>query len=137
MHPGLMEQARLKEVIETALGAPAGTGAARARKLYSVTDLKAFSRGLAILSPLREALGDRSTAVRRFAEAMSLVTCGCHAFHRRDKSAYLQRSREQVCYCLAELLMSGDEAQQALAARIEAELLPALGGVIRAAERRR
>ena len=56
---------------------------------------------------------------------------------RDDGVAYLQRAREQMCYDLAWLLLSSEERVQALAEPIEAELLPALGGIIRAAERRR
>ncbi|MFH1176189.1 MAG: hypothetical protein V1750_02185 [Acidobacteriota bacterium] len=42
-----------------------------------------------------------------------------------------------MCYALADLLLAGDAALGAVATRVEAEMLPALGGTIRAAERRR
>ena len=129
---GLEDQARVKQVIETALGADA-----KPAKRYSVTDLRAFQTGRRLLADLRTKLGQDAAPARRMAEALALITCGCHTFHKRDKVGYFQRAREQVCYALAALLVSEDDPERELAGRIEAELLPALGGTIRSAERRR
>ncbi len=131
---GLREQARLREVVETALGTAA---AGEKKRRYSVTDLKPFQAGQRILPQIRQALGADSVAARRLTEALSLIACGCHSFHRRDKVLYLGRAREHACHALTALLLSDSEQAPALAAAIETELLPTLGGMLRSAERRR
>jgi hypothetical protein len=132
---GLADQARLKGVLETALGTPAGPAGAKRR--YSVNDLKVFGIGRTLLASLREALGEQAKATGHIASSLALITCGCHTFQKRDKVVYLQRAREQVCYGLAALLLAEQEQVRSLAEPIESEMLPALGGVIRSAERRR
>jgi len=131
---GLKDQARVKEVVETALGT---TGAAAEARRYSVTDLRSFQAGRKVLAEIRGKLGEDSLPARRLADALALITCGCHTFHKRDKVAFFQRAREQVCYALAALLMSDDGEAAALATAIEADVLPALAGILRSAERRR
>ena len=131
---GLAEHARLKEVVESALGTAEG---ANPRRRYSVTDLMAFEAGRKILVEVRGLLGEQAPATRRIGEALSLITCGCHTFHKRDKISFYQRAREQICYGLSELLVSSQEQAASLASSIEGEWLPFVGSIIRATERRR
>ncbi len=131
---GIDDQARIKEILESALGTGGTKGEARR---YSVTDLRAFKAARESCMTARTDLGPDSAPARRLAETVALITCGCHTFHRRDKVGFFSRAREHVCYALAALLLAGDDASAALAARIESDVLPALGGMLRAAERRR
>ena len=132
---GLRDAAAVKATLESALGvtdAPEG-----AKRRYSVTDLRAFQANRELVAEARAKLGTDAAVARQLAEAAAMITCGCHTFHKRDKVGYLQRAREHTCYALTTLLLSEDEAAPELAAAIEGTLLPALGGTIRAAERRR
>ncbi|MBI2376739.1 MAG: helix-turn-helix domain-containing protein [Deltaproteobacteria bacterium] len=128
---GVEERARLTGVLEAALG-PAESP----RKRYSVTDLKVFEAGRTLYPLIAAAAGEDSSAARRLREGLGLVACGCHTFQRRDKVTFFQKAREQLCFALSALLL-GDETQRGLGQRLEGEVLPSLGGLLRAAERHR
>lgn len=100
--------------------------------------LDAFQIGHAVLTELRAADDPALTPARDALEAglLALAT-GHHRFDRDAKLAALRRARDEISVTIARLLLA-DPAPAAApehAARLEAELLPRLAGLIRWAEK--
>lgn len=106
------------------------------RRRFSVRELRAYREGAPLCRSLAAELGADHPAARSLREALMLLACGCHEFHGRDKAGYYARAREQVSRAVMSLLLEDDEARGDLVEQIEQSLLPALGGLIRQAERR-
>ena len=105
-------------------------------KTYSVRKLNTFNQGRALLSELRAEIGPDHAGTRLLGEGLTLLTCACHEYQAARKAGLFQAARERMSRAVAALMLA-DPPQDALAGRIEAEVLPSLGGLIRQVERRR
>jgi hypothetical protein len=110
---------------------------------YSVRDLAALTTCRALLVTARSLLDHQHLVLRSLELAIVELCRGCYRYHVPDKRAAYQAAREQVCEALAGLLIASDRAPEnaaaldALAQQVEAELLPALAGLLRRIERER
>ena len=129
-------QERLQQVVEDALGLKEGAGPRKRR--YSVTDLRAFSGGLALHRDLSAALGTEHELLDTLRLVLVLLAQGCHSYHARDKTVAFATARERACELLTGLLLLDDAAPaRKLADRVEQELIASLAGLIRRSERGR
>lgn len=118
---------RLRATVDRALDLPP-------RPIYTLSQLRAFQAGaplLASTAPLGVA-----EATRTLRAALHRLAVGFHRFHREEKLAALREARDLAATAAAELMLDGRPEAAALAKRIEEELLPAVGGLLRRAERR-
>jgi len=109
---------------------------AEPRRRFSVRELAAYREGAPLYRSLAAELGPDHPAALSLREALMLLACGCHEYHASAKVAYYGRAREQVSRAVMGLLIEDGEGREGLAVRIEQSVLPALGGLIRQAERR-
>lgn len=117
------------EVLQPAVDQPPG-------KRFSVQELRAYREGAPLYRALTSRLGDDHPAVACLREALMLLACGCHEFHGRKKAEYYARSREQLSRTAMALLLVDEEAGVPAVRQLEQSILPAIGGLIRQAERR-
>jgi len=103
------------------------------KRRYSATDLKAFEAARALYGDLA-ALGQDHPVAGIVLETLVQLSCGCHAFHAQHKAAYFAKARERACHASVLLLL--EENGGPLAERLEQDVIPAIGGLIRRAERR-
>ncbi|MCB9795822.1 MAG: hypothetical protein H6741_24260 [Alphaproteobacteria bacterium] len=124
----------LREAVEAALG-PHLEG--RGAKPYSVRETAAFAVGRPLHRRVQEALDAEHPASRALTEALVAVSRGVHRYHDRDKHDAYVRARERAAEAVALLYLSTDPAAEGLGQELEAELMPALTGLVRRVERRR
>ncbi len=105
------------------------------RKIYSVRKLNAFNQGRVLLAELRAQAGPDHAGTTLLGEGLTLLTCACHEYQAGRKAGYFQAARERMCRAVAALMLA-DPPHDELAGRLEAEVLPSLGGLIRQVERR-
>jgi excisionase family DNA binding protein len=115
--------------------------ASRAKRRYTVRELDTFRIGVALLRDLRGALGLDHPAPEALMGCLRDLTVGCHEYHPEDKVHFFVCARRQAAVALVELLAGAEdgssEPREALAERLEQELLPKLAGMIAGQERRR
>lgn len=99
---------------------------------YSVRDLKAFEAGLPLYQIAADAFGTEHPITQRIHEALQQLSLGCHVFHPEEKATHYTKARAQIALTVADLLVFNKEDK--LAERLEDELLPKIGGLIRVAE---
>ncbi|MEM6455112.1 MAG: helix-turn-helix domain-containing protein [Acidobacteriota bacterium] len=111
---------------------------AKARKPFTVRSLKAVEIGLPLHRRLVDVCGDDHLAANHLREALTLLVCGYHAFDGQQKGAYYGRAREATSRATAALLLDSGAAvaNAALIDELESQLVPAIGGLVRRAERR-
>lgn len=112
-----------------------------AGRRYSVQDLQAFQVGQTIFRDMVEALTISDPNVKKLRNALEALTLGCHAFEPDEKIEYFRRVRRTLASIVAALLLpdeppADDDDQAIFAGRIEQELMPHIGGLIRAADRK-
>lgn len=151
--PGLADSRRLRaaevgERLSKALAEamPPGAGQ-RKRGFYSVRDMATWQLATEVVTELEafrvehpEAAGALEAAGTSMGRFMRHLADGCHQFHPQTKLDRFIRARTEACHALAEVLRAGTLhpalATEALAERIEHELLGRLRGVLRRVERR-
>lgn len=128
-----VKQERAAELVEQVLRRPADApGAAR----YSVRQLRAFQEGMPIHGELVSVAGADHAATVLLRECLSLLACGCHEYRGRDKAAWYIRAREQASRAVAAMWIDGRSELAELAEKVEGTVVPAIGGLIRRAEKR-
>ena len=105
-------------------------------KRFSVQELRAYREGAPLYRDLVARFGHRPPPVVFLREALMLLACGCHEFHARKKAELYARSREQLSRTTMALLLENEQASGAAVRPFEQSILPAIGGLIRQAERR-
>lgn len=120
----------LRTEVEAALGPNLRRG-----RTYSVRDVRAFERGVALARSAGEVLGDHA-ATRALAGSVVLVAQGCHRFHGRDKASAFRDARERAAEAVAHLHVHGDARAVAVADGLEHDYLPVVAGLVRRYERR-
>jgi hypothetical protein len=110
-----------------------------ARRQFSVTDLAAFRVAMDIYRDLKKDLGKEDPACLHLGAALVQMACGCHSFQPTDKVGRFTAARELAATAVAELLLAaeeGDRPGRSLAERLEQELIPKLGGLVAAYEKK-
>lgn len=111
----------------------------REKKVYSVTDLKAFTLGAEIFRELEAYLGRENTARFSLFDALKKLCRGCHAYQPPQKEARFTEAREAAADAVAILFLEGEAAdpqRTLLASRIETELIPKLAALAAGQEKR-
>ncbi|MEM7246747.1 MAG: helix-turn-helix domain-containing protein [Acidobacteriota bacterium] len=127
---------------------PAGSREHGDRRHYSVSDLRAFQHGKEVLAELDRTIASTPSLAAELREARGSLLCclralteGSHQFHADLKLECFLRARTTCCACITDLLTvsAADHAVSLaeLADRLERDLLGALRGLLRRAERRR
>lgn len=120
----------LRTEVEAALGP-----ALRRGRAYTVRDVRAFERGVALCRAAGEILGDHA-ATRALNSSVVLIAQGCHRFHGRDKAGAFREARERAAEAVAHLHVHGDARAVAVADGLEHDYLPVVAGLVRRYERR-
>lgn len=120
----------LRSEVEAALGP-----ALRRGRTYSVRDVRAFERGVALCRAAIEVVGEHA-ATRALTSSVVLVAQGCHRFHGRDKAGAFREAREFAAEAVAHLHVHGDARAVAVADSLEHDYLPVVAGLVRRYERR-
>jgi hypothetical protein len=105
-------------------------------KGFSVRRIRAFQAGAPLYRELLTAAGPDHPAVALLRESLMLLACGYHEFAGGNKAAFYTRAREQASRAAMSLLLEDEEGRRDLINRLESSFLPAIGGLIRQAERR-
>lgn len=122
------KEQKLRAAVEDSLGLE------KAKKRYSVRDLKAFQIALPTYQRCLEALGNEHTASRALHRTLDLLSRGCHRFDSAEKAAAYREARDAASTAVCELVLSGGEAGERLANEIEQELMAAIAGLLRRVE---
>lgn len=110
-----------------------GKGSARH---YSVRELRAYREGAPLYQELAREAGTDHPAALLLREALMLLACGCHEYEGRQKAEFYSKAREQASRAVMALLLEDEARRSDLVERFETALLPAIGGLIRQAEKR-
>ena len=109
------------------------------KRTYSVTSLRAFESGRTIFRDIVEALGRKHPSCIRLAEALALVTRGCHAFQPGEKAERFSAARDEAAVAVTDLLLEKTTDADVLpvfAARIEEEFIPKVARLVASHEDR-
>lgn len=112
-----------RDALERAV-APATRG-----KFFSVTDLLAYRSGVELCLALR---GRPAEAALQ--GALEQLARGCHAFEPGEKVGHFAEARRLAASALAQLHLADDG--EALALRVERELIPKISGLVATFEKR-
>jgi excisionase family DNA binding protein len=124
------KQAHLQEAIEDAL-LPA-----KARKGFSLRDLKAFQIAHPLYQRLRSHPGEEHAATRHLHQCLACLAQGCHRYGRGEKTDAYQEARDAASLAVLELILCEDPAVAETIAALEQDLMAALAGLLRRVDRR-
>lgn len=131
------QMAALREHVNDALDRATPRSPAKPAR-YSVRDLDAFTllteliHGVDGIHPPAPDLADARTALK---SALHAVADGCHQFHADHKRRRFIEARSHAAAAASDLFLAGAPAAVELGARIEAEVLPRIRGLVRRAEK--
>jgi excisionase family DNA binding protein len=111
--------------------------AAAPRGRYSMTQLGAFTTMQGVWRDAAPLLAADHPARPLLRQALDGIAVGCHRYIRAEKAAAYSAARDALSRAACALLLDGTEAAVALAARIEHDGIPALGGLLRRAQAKR
>lgn len=117
--------------------APSAALVPATRQRYSLNDLVAFKIGRPLYAELVAQGGGDTQAARSLRNCLDALAIGCHRFAPEEKVAAYREARDAASRAVAALLIAGEDTSNALAARIEQDLMAALAGLLRRLERRR
>jgi excisionase family DNA binding protein len=124
------KQANLRAAVEDAL-LPSDK-----HKRYSLRDLKAFQIAHPLYLKLCEHLGGDHVAARHLHECLGHLAQGCHRYSRAEKARAYQTARDCASLAVLGLILTADPALDPLLDALEQDLMPAIAGLLRRAERR-
>ncbi len=104
-------------------------------KRYSLLDLRAYT----LSASLYQEIGSDSVHQKAKAlllEAMLELACACHAYNQVRKSHGFALARDHLCQALVYLHLESPTTQNWMA-KIEQEIIPAIGGLLRHVERKK
>lgn len=107
-----------------------------AKKGYSVREMRAYQEGAPLYRDVVAAVGAEHPGVGLLREALMLLACGYHEFEGRAKAKLYAGARHHASRAAMALLLDDEDAHRGLVDRLESIVLPALGGLIRQAEKR-
>lgn len=128
-----------RQAIDQGLLPAAKAAVEEPRRQYSVTDLGAFQSGEEIYREAVRQLGRDDPGSIQLAQALVLVSRGCHTFQPADKASRFLEARDAAATAVAELLLADDDRgdrRRQLADRIEQELIPKIAGLVAVHEKR-
>ncbi len=133
---------RIVDAAESAV-APARKAASGSdkRRRFSVQNLRVFRVAMELYREAVETCGGNAQATLDLHSCLIFLARGCHTYQSRAKAEHFCAAREAAASALVELLIvkhSDDaSAHNAIADRIEQELMGPFSGLIRTAERKR
>ncbi len=104
---------------------------------FSVCDLKAFQIALPLYREILASLGAEHAAGVALRETLDCLSRGCHRYELRDKAEAYRSARDAASLAACELVLSDNEASEAMLQTLEQDLMAALAGLIRRTERKR
>jgi hypothetical protein len=81
--------------------------------------------------------GADHAATRHLHECLGQLALGCHRYARAEKARAYQAARDAASLAALELILAGDAALDNHRGVLEQELMPAIAGLLRRAERKR
>ena len=123
----------MRQTVEETLGLPDKP----AKSGYSVRDLRAFQTARSLHNEVKALVGEGVPASAELRETLYALTRGCHQFRREAKHHEYSEARRAACNAVTTLLLIDQPKADALADRIESELLRAIGGLLQHCERHR
>jgi excisionase family DNA binding protein len=102
---------------------------------YSMRDLKAFREGEEALRTCGERVDAPHPALDLLRAALDSLAVGCHRFDHRSKAEAYGQARDRASLAACALLVQGPHEAEPVVQRIEQELIPAISGLLRRAER--
>jgi excisionase family DNA binding protein len=105
-------------------------------KSWTVDRLHAVRHGEPLYRDCVEQLGTEHEATRRLRAALMLIGCGFFEYDAARKAARYSAARDCVSRAVIALLLD-TEPRQDLLGRMQKDLLPPIGGLIRSAQRPR
>lgn len=121
----------LRDVVEQTLATVETAGGAK--RGYTLEDLRAFQSGRAIYLETTAVLGVDHPAVVQLQLVLSQLAMGCYRFRQDEKRGAYLEARDAACR--AAVLYFLAPGHEEAARRIEREILPAIGGLLRRAEK--
>ena len=103
---------------------------------WSIRKMRAVDSACRIYKALAESCGPESPPTLAAVESLRHLVRGGHAFRKTDKARSYHDARSAACDALAWSLLRPRGEAHAAAHLIEAELLPALAGLLRHTERK-
>ena len=124
--------ARVEAAETTGAAGPGGAG-----KGYSIGHLLAFQRGRELYAAIAEAVGAAARPARLVRRSLDAMGRGVHTFSTPPKTAAFAQARDLVALAAVALIVDhGTPDALALAAQLEQEVVPRLGGLLRRLEKR-
>ncbi len=120
---------RLRDAVEEALE-PRRTGR------YSLRDLKAITVGLPLYRRCRQLLGEDAAATRELRVGLEQLAIGYHRYGWSEKRDAYRTAKDAASRAAMAILLSEEQAAAELVDEIEQELMPAISGILRRAEKR-
>jgi len=109
----------------------------RAKGRFSIRQLRAFQTGAPLYQELVKEVGGDHPATELLKEALMLLACGYHEFEAGSKQELYSRARQHTSRAAMALLLDEKVQRDDLVDRFETALLPAIGGLIHQAEKRK
>jgi hypothetical protein len=98
---------------------------------FSVRDLRAFRVGRELHREIARDMSPEHPASLALSRALFALTRGCHSFRREDKESSYREARDASADAVTALLLSDRAGSEALASRVERELIRAIAGLIK------
>lgn len=105
-------------------------------KRYSLLDLVAFQLTMPLQQQSSKVLGAEHPATVSLHSGLKKLAIGCHRYEYADKAEAYRQARDDISIAVCELLLSGNEQAAEIATQIEQDVMAALAGLIRNAERK-
>ncbi|MEE8524949.1 MAG: helix-turn-helix domain-containing protein [Thermoanaerobaculia bacterium] len=102
---------------------------------YSVRKLLAFETGRRLYQELAAGSASEQPGLQALFDGLVQLTQGCHAFRAEEKAGHFRAARRLVATATAHLFLCGDERGAEVAAKLEQELIPKIGGLVAAQEK--
>lgn len=103
---------------------------------YTVTTIRAFNELLLVTRQAGVVLSPDHRATGALTRCTIAISRGAHAFRSRAKGEAYEAAREAAAEAVALLHLDGGAAAREIADRVEAKVLPAIGGLVRRSESR-
>ncbi len=126
-------QHKMRAAVEDALEVREEEG----KPKFSVRKLKAIGIAVPLYQHTIKALSEEHDASRSLRRAIGLIVRGAHRFDRAGKLEAYRAARDEASEALCGLILLERDDTKELVETIEHELMPALVGLLRRAERRR
>lgn len=124
---------QLRDAVEEVLSLDPRAGPPR----FSLRDIRAFQIGLPVYRRALQLLSPDHPALSALRQSLEHLSRGCHRFDKDDKEAAYRLARDEASRAVCALLIDPGAAQEgeALATKIEQDMMAALVGLLRRLDR--